>query len=43
MSKNSVPYVIVKKDQNGNKINKKRSSHGTYRCKRKPNSPRCKK
>ncbi len=43
MSKNAVPYVKLKKDQNGRKISKKRSSHGTYRCKRKPNSPRCKK
>jgi hypothetical protein len=43
MSKSAVPYVKQKKDQNGNKINKKRYSHGSYRCKRKPNSPRCKK
>ena len=43
MSKTNVPYVKLKKDQNGNKINKKRLSHGAKRCKRKPNSPRCKK
>lgn len=33
--------VTYKKDSNGNKISKKRMSHGTYRCKRTPNSKRC--
>jgi hypothetical protein len=31
------------KDSNGNKLNGKATSHGTFRCVRKPNSPRCKK
>jgi len=41
MSKNAIPGVKFKKDPNGNKLSKKASSHGSYRCKRKPNSPRC--
>jgi hypothetical protein len=41
MSKTTIPGVTYKKDSNGNKISKKRMSHGSYRCKRKPNSPEC--
>ena len=41
MSKLSVPFVIARKDQNGNKISKKTLSHGSHRCKRHPNSKRC--
>lgn len=29
------------RDLNGNRIVKKSMSHGTYRCKRHPNSKRC--
>jgi hypothetical protein len=42
MSKNAIDGVIFKKDSNGNRLSKKGMSHSTYRCKRKPNSPRCK-
>lgn len=41
MSKSIIEGVVYKKDANGNKISKKRLSHGTYRCKRKPNSKKC--
>jgi hypothetical protein len=41
MSKDTIPFVTFKKDNNGNKISKKRLSHGAKRCKRKPNSKRC--
>jgi len=41
MSKVAIPSVIHKKDQNGNKISKKSSSHGSHRCKRHPGSKRC--
>ena len=41
MSKSIIPGIVTKKDNNGNKISKKRLSHGTYRCKRRPNSKRC--
>ena len=30
-----------RRDKNGNRISKKSMSHGTYRCKRHPNSKRC--
>jgi len=42
MSKIAIDGVKRKTDANGNKISKKSYSHGTYRCKRKPNSKRCK-
>lgn len=41
MSKTAVAGVKSKRDQNGNKISKKATSHGSYRCARKPNSKRC--
>lgn len=41
MSKISIPFVKAKKDKNGNRISKKTLSHGSYRCKRHPNSKRC--
>ncbi len=43
MSKTMIDGVKAKKDPNGNKLSKKSMSHGSYRCKRKPNSKRCKK
>jgi hypothetical protein len=42
MSKTSIEGVKRRKDHNGNCISKKTLSHGTYRCKRHPNSKRCK-
>ena len=46
MSKQVIPGIVKKgqksKDANGNRIVKKLLSHGTYRCKRKPTSKRCK-
>lgn len=42
MSKTAIVGVKFKKDLNGNKISKKASSHGSFRCARKPNSKRCK-
>ena len=42
MSKTAIPGVSAKRDANGNKISKKSTSHGSYRCQRKPNSKRCK-
>ena len=46
MSKTMIDGVLKKgqkpTDANGNRIVKKLLSHGTYRCKRKPNSKRCK-
>jgi len=42
MSKSQIEGLKRKTDANGNKISKKSTSHGSYRCKRKPNSPRCK-
>jgi len=42
MSKTMIPYVVRKRDTNKNRISKKNLSHGTYRCKRHPNSKRCK-
>ena len=42
MSKTMIDGVKRKADSNGNVISKKASSHGTYRCKRHPNSKRCK-
>jgi hypothetical protein len=41
MSKSAVKYVKRRKDHNGNCISKKTLSHGSYRCKRRPNSKRC--
>jgi len=41
MSKTVIPYVIRKRDHNKNIISKKYLSHGTFRCKRHPNSKRC--
>ena len=37
-----IPYVIRKRDANKNVLSKKIMSHGTFRCKRHPNSKRCK-
>jgi hypothetical protein len=42
MSKTMIDGVKTKKDMNGNRISKKGMSHGSYRCKRHPNSKRCK-
>lgn len=42
MSKSAINGVTRKSDANGNRISKKASSHGTYRCKRHPSSKRCK-
>jgi len=46
MSKQMIDGIIKKgqkaRDANGNRIVKKLMSHGTYRCKRHPNSKRCK-
>ena len=42
MSKTTIDGIKRKTDANGNKISKKATSHGSYRCKRKPNSKRCK-
>ena len=44
MSKSAIPYVPKSKRNGSGKIVKvqKTVSHGTYRCKRKPNSKRCK-
>ena len=44
MSKSAIPYVPKPKRNGSGKIVKvqKTVSHGTYRCKRKPNSKRCK-
>jgi hypothetical protein len=42
MSKTVIEGVKRKRDANGNNISKKSLSHGSYRCKRKPNSKRCK-
>jgi hypothetical protein len=41
MSKDRILFVPVRKDANGNKIGSKVYSHGSLRCKRKPNSPYC--
>ncbi len=41
MSKTPIPYVKKKRDSNKNVLSKKVFSHGTYRCKRHPNSKRC--
>lgn len=41
MSKTLIPGVIIKRDANKNRTSKKNMSHGTYRCKRHPNSKRC--
>lgn len=43
MSKQHIPGREHKKRQDGTRIKgHKIVSHGTYRCARKPNSPRCK-
>ncbi len=41
MSKTAKPFVKRRSDANGNMISKKATSHGFYRCKRKPNSKVC--
>ena len=41
MSKTMIPYVIRKRDANKNVLSKKIMSHGSFRCKRHPNSKRC--
>jgi len=43
MSKTAIDGVKMRKDNNGNRLSKKTSSHSSYRCKRKPQSKRCKK
>ena len=40
MSKTMNPYVKVRRDANKNRVSKKNMSHGTFRCKRHPNSKR---
>ena len=46
MSKRVIEGIVKKgqksRDANGNRTVKKLLSHGTHRCKRKPNSKRCK-
>ncbi len=44
MSKSAIPFVPKpKKNGSGKMVNEHKTvSHGTYRCKRKPNSKRCK-
>jgi len=46
VSKTTIEGIVKRgqksRDANGNKIVKKVLSHGFYRCKRKPNSKRCK-
>jgi len=44
MSKSAIPSAPPVKKTGSGKVVKmtKNSSHGTYRCKRKPNSKRCK-
>tara|TARA_B100000959_G_C14920241_1_gene599176 strand:+ start:826 stop:960 length:135 start_codon:yes stop_codon:yes gene_type:complete len=44
MSKSPIPYILKpKRDASGKVMKlKKMVSHGTYRCKRHPNSKRCK-
>ena len=44
MSKSAIPHVPAPKRTASGKVvrMKKNTSHGTYRCKRKPNSKRCK-
>lgn len=43
MSKSPIPGRTMKKGADGRIVRgKKIVSHGTYRCQRKPNSPRCK-
>jgi hypothetical protein len=42
MSKTLIPFVKLIKNTNKKRISKKNLSHGTFRCKRKPNSKRCK-
>ena len=41
MSKTMIPFTKSARDKNGNRVSKKSLSHGTMRCKRKPNSKRC--
>jgi hypothetical protein len=43
MSKTVIDGVKTRKNQNGNRISKKGTSHSTYTCTRHPNSKRCKK
>lgn len=41
MSKTAIPHIKVRRDANKNRVSKKHMSHGTFRCKRHPNSKRC--
>jgi len=41
MSKSAIEGVKRRSDANGNRISKKATSHGTYRCVRHPSSKRC--
>lgn len=42
MSKVAIPGRILRKGADGKRIaGRKIVSHGTFRCKRKPHSPRC--
>ena len=41
MSESIIEGVPSRKDPNGNRLSKKSTSHGTYRCKRRPSSKRC--
>jgi len=45
MSKTPIPNIPQPKRDSSGRIRRLRKlvSHGTFRCKRKPNSPRCKK
>jgi hypothetical protein len=43
MSKMAIPGRVRRKRGDGTKMpGKKTVSHGTFRCQRKPNSPKCK-
>ena len=42
MAKMHIDGRSNKKHANGTRLGAKNTSHGTYRCQRKPNSPRCK-
>ncbi len=43
MGKRAIPFVTIKKNENTRKAvaTKKHMSHGSFRCKRHPNSKRC--
>jgi hypothetical protein len=46
VSKRTIEGILKRgqksRDANGNRVVKKALSHGSHRCKRKPNSKRCK-